>query len=137
MGFNPHKKQMTFAETATLNLVDPITGIDLEEDGKPVSITVYGKSSKQHRKAVEALLKKEEKLEASKKKGSALLDERRANSIEFLMAISVSTDNLVDADNNPVESAEQFKELYSDEEVSWIRDQVSAFASVDTNFMKV
>jgi hypothetical protein len=129
MAFNPKSK--SYEETATLNLIDPETDSEIEVEGKPVSITVYGKASKQHRKAVEVLLKRRE--DRAKQKKKETLETGRADSIEFLVALSVSSDNL-EYNDELVETAEQFKELYSDEEISWVRDQVNSFISVDTNF---
>lgn len=132
MAFNARKSNKVFVETATLNLVDPETGVEMEEDGKPVSIEIYGKASKQHRKAVEVLNKRIEKRGNRK----VSLDEMKKDSIDFLVAISVSTTNFVDDEDKPIETAEQFAELYSDDEISWIRDQVSNFASDDVNFLQ-
>jgi hypothetical protein len=128
MAFNPKAK--SYAEIATLNLVDPETGAELEDSGKPVTISIYGASSAQHRKAVDVLMAK------AKKRGNreASLQERKDESIEFLAAISSSSENL--EYDGPVESKEQFKAMYSDDTVSWIRDQVSDFASIQTNFFK-
>lgn len=132
MAFNPRKSNMVFQETSHLNLIDPVSGVELEADGEPVSIEVYSKSSKQHRKAVEALMKKIDKRGNRK----VSLEEQKKDSIDFLVAISVSSNNLVDDEDKPIETAEQFAALYSDDEISWIRDQVSAFAADDTNFLK-
>lgn len=131
MAFNPKSK--SFEETATLNLIDPDTDQEIEVDGKPVSITVYGKASKQHRKAVEVMLKRRD--DRAKQKKKETIDTARADAIEFLVALSVSSDNL-EYNDELVETAEQFTALYSDEDIYWVRDQVNAFLTDDTNFLK-
>ena len=125
-------KTKAYDETATMNLVDPETGVDIEVDGKPVSITVYGQASAKYRKAVDALL-----LKANKRgKREATLEEKRQESVDFLVALSSTTSNFVDENEDPVTTPEQFKVLYSDESVAWIRDQVQAFIGDPLSFMK-
>lgn len=129
MAFNARSK--AYDETATLTLVDPETGAEIEADGAPVTVTVYGAASNKHRKAVDALLK------ATNKRGKrdATLEERRQDSIDFLVALSVETSNFVDDEDEPIKTAEQFKKLYSDESVSWVRDQVQEFIGDPLNFL--
>lgn len=131
MGFSPFKSNKTFEATATLNLVDPESGVELEHEGKPVSITMYGKAAKEHQKAVEALQKKIDKRGNRK----VSMDELIKDNVNFLADISVSTDNLVDEEGKAIETHEQFVTLYSDKRVTWIRDQVSTFASDDVSFL--
>lgn len=129
MAFNAKSK--AYEETATLKLVDPETKAEIEEDGKPVTITLYGASSSKHRKAVDALLK------ANNKRGKreATLEERRNDSIDFLVTLSADTENFEDENGEAIKTAEQFKTLYSDESISWVRDQVQEFVGDPLNFL--
>jgi hypothetical protein len=130
MAFN--YKTKVYEETATLNLVDPETGVELEVENKPVSITMYGQASAKHRKAVDALMTKANK----RGKRESTLEEKRQESLDFLVALSVSTSNFVDEDEQPISTPEQFKTLYADESVAWIRDQVQEFIGNPLSFMK-
>lgn len=131
MSFNPNKSKSVFQETATLNLFDPDTKEELEVDGKPVSITVMGQANPKYLKAVEVLRAADDKRKGRK----ATLAESRADSVNFLASISVSSDNLVDDSDEPVLTKEQFKELYDNDKISWIREQVSTFAGEPTSFL--
>jgi len=64
------------------------------------------------------------------------LEEKRKESIDFLVALSVTSDNLEYQDGVPVDNAEEFRKMYTDEDISWIRDQVSQFTGETTNFIK-
>lgn len=132
MAFNAKQSNKEYLEEATLNLVDPETGVELEVDGKPVSITVYGAASPKHRKAVDVLQGNK------RKRGNreATLAESRSESLEFLVALSKDTSNFVDDDELPITTAEQFRTLYGDEHISWIRDQVTSFIGEPNSFMK-
>lgn len=132
MAFNLKASNKEYNEEATLNLVDPETGVELEVDGAPVSVTVYGASSPKHRKAVDVL----DGLRKKRNGRAASLEENRKDSIEFLVALSKETSNFVDDNDEPIKTAEQFRVIYSDEHVSWIRDQVSEFIGDSKNFLK-
>ncbi len=133
MGFNPSKAKQ-YQDVATLNLVDPETGEEVEVDGKPVSITVMGQAHPKYLKAVEVMSTAREKRERQGKKTT--LAEGREDSINFLASISVTSENLEDDDGNPITTKEQFKELYGNDAIAWVRNQVSEFAGKDTNFFK-
>jgi hypothetical protein len=130
--FNYKNTNKVFEETATLILKDPETEMDLEVDGKPVSITVYGQSSQKYQKLMDVLATKER---AGNNKNKSL-EVRKKESIDLLVQLSVSTENMEDGSGTPITTAQQFRELYSEESVSWIRDQVTAFVFNSSNFLK-
>lgn len=122
-------------ETSEMNLLHPVTGIemydpDLGEDEGKVVFTLVGPSNPKHRKAVEVL----NKAKAKRGKREPTLAEAREESLNFLVALSVSVTNM-EYKGQKIDSQEVFKELYSDEKLSWVRDQVSEFLSNSTNFI--
>jgi hypothetical protein len=131
------KQQTNLAieQTAEMVLVNPVTGVDLfdpdkgEEDGV-VKFTLVSKSNPKHLKAVEVL----NKAQAKRGNRKPTMAEAREESVNFLVALSISVDNL-EYDGQPINTPAAFKALYEDEEYSWVRDQVSDFLSKETNFI--
>ncbi len=125
---------LTIEETAEMVLVHPVTGLEMYADNdetKPIKFTLIGTSNPKHRKAVEALMRAKNK----RGKREPTVEESREDSINFLVALSVKVDNM-DYGGRPITSPEVFKELYSNEKLSWVRDQVSNFLAVSDNFIK-
>jgi len=123
-----------------MHLTDPASGIDLYADAaekEAVTITLYGRSSKQYRNYMAASLRKQEAEKNSKKKKS--LEEMMDENAEFLAAVTVSSAHLeFEHDGKPLQpqSKEDFKKLYSTYALAWIGDQVTAFMNDLGNFVQ-
>lgn len=117
MAFNIKTKKVS--DTTFLHLRDPSTDEKIFDNGAPVGIHLYGKASKQYRQALSELSRK-----GLQRKGKAQSFETNVeDNIGILVSISQSVENM-DADGKPIMSAEDFKELYSDPSLFWIKDQV-------------
>lgn len=130
MAFNIKSKQV--AETAVLHLVDPETDTKLfDDEGKAVTIEIYGKASKQYRDALSGLSRK-----TLQRKGKPQSFETNVeDNVDILVAIS-KTSNLELEDGTPVATAAAFKALYSDSSLFWIKDQVQTFLEDTVSFLQ-
>lgn len=125
-------EQLSLVETAEMTLKHPTDGYVLGEDeGTPVTFTLHGTASRQHRKAIDVLVRKK------KQRGNreATLEEARKESIDFLVALSVSVANM-EYKGQAINTPEAFADLYSDESLSWVRNQVSDFVGSVDGFLK-
>lgn len=133
MAFNLNKAP-TFKDTYVLQLKDAITGEPLFEDDKqqvPVTITLFGKSSMRYRNAVNAMQNRE--LRRRAKKDSATAEQMQKESTDLLVACSATS--TLELDGELVDNKAAFEKLYSNTELSWIRDQVDAALGDDSNFL--
>lgn len=139
--FNLSKRALV--DTVEMQLTDPESGAYLfadEDEKEPVTITLYGRSSKQHRNYMAAQLRKNE-LEAAKsnKKKTKSLEELMDESAEFLSALSVSSAHLCfDHEGKSIhpQTKEEFKKMYSTPNLAWIGDQVTNFVTELGNFVQ-
>lgn len=123
---------LKLSETTEMLLKHPATGEVLEDDdGKPVTFTLFGTASREHRKAVDVLIRKK------KQRGNrdATLAESRVDSLEFLTALTQKIDNM-DYQGAVLDNPESIKALYSDESLSWIRDAVNTELGSIESFLK-
>lgn len=131
MAFNATSRSLK--DTFTLQLRDPGTDELLwadEAETEPVTVTVYGSASKQYRNAMNALMRKN-----TERKGKAPAPSvQQAEGIEFLVACSETTDNL-EVDGIEVKSIADFTKLYTRPDLNWIKKQVDAAISDDSNFL--
>jgi len=125
-------ESLKLSETTEMLLKHPATGEVLEDDdGKPVTFTLFGTSSREYRKAVDVLVRKK------KQRGGrdANLAESRADSLEFITTLTQKIDNM-DYQGQVLDNPEAIKALYSDESLSWIRDAVNAELNSVEAFLK-
>lgn len=123
-----------FKDTYTLHLKDVLTDEPLYEDAEqtiPVTVTIYGKSSKQYRGAINAMQNRE--LRRRAKKETATAEQVQAEAVDLLVACSA--DSSLELDGELVNNKDAFKKLYSNPEFGWIRDQVDAALAEDANFL--
>lgn len=115
-------ENLKLANTAEFEVTHPVTGEVLEDEkGNKVILTVYGSSSRQHRQAVEKMVRKKN----ARGRKEPTLAEQRAENIEFLADLSISISNLEYDGVEGVEGRERFVQLYSDDSLSWLRDFAS------------
>lgn len=115
---------LALRDTTELQLVHPVTEELIfadREQTKPVSVVLFGTSSKQYRNAISAMQNRQ--LRRGKKAATAEL--LREESVNLLVACSDKTLNLTYKDA-PVDNEEAFRALYSDPAYSWLKDQVDA-----------
>lgn len=131
--FNIFSKQLQ--DTTTLHLTDPETGLHMyadEAETKPLTIELYGRSSKQYRNWMAATLRKQE---ADKKKKAKSLDETLDDNAEFLATVSIRANNF-DMAGVAIDSKEMFKKLYADPSLLWIGEQVSETLGDNAAFLQ-
>lgn len=117
MTFNISSKKVN--DTAVLHLVDPETDTKMyDAEGKEVTITLYGKASKQYRDALAALSRKN----LARKNKPQSFETNVEDNIEILVAISKTS--TLEMDGESVSTAATFRKLYSDSGLFWIKDQV-------------
>lgn len=101
-----------------------------EEKTMPVSIFLYGTSSKQYRNAVTAMQNRA--LKRGNKKPSA--EQMREEGVELLVACSDRAINLL-YKGKPVDNDAAFRAIYNDPSFSWLKDQVDAFLADTSAFL--
>lgn len=119
-------------ETATLNLLDPVTEVQLFADDaekKPLQIVLNGKASKAYRNALSTLLRK-----GAARKGKATFEQNVEDNNNLLAEISVEAINFDMGDGVPIKTKEQFLALYSTPSLYWIKDAVSFFLEAPESF---
>lgn len=126
---------LALKDTTTLQLRHPVTGDLLFADNdekKPVEVELFGTSSKEYRNAVTAMQNRQLKRQAKKEKAS--VEVMRHEGIELLVACSAGSKNL-SIGGKPVKTADDFRELYSDRKLSWLKDQVDEALGDVANFL--
>lgn len=114
---------LALKETTTLHLINPVTLEKLYEDAeqtKPVTIELYGSSSKQYRNATNAMQNRQ--LVRQRKKENIKADELREEAVNLLVACSAAS--TLEYNGEVVNTEAAFRKLYSDPAYSWIKDQV-------------
>ena len=127
---------LALSPTATLHLQHPVTQEYLyadEKQTKPVSVELYGTSSKEYRQAILALQNRALAREKTKKKATA--EQMKEEGVGLLVACSEKINNLTYL-GKPVDNAEAFRALYSDPKFSWLREQCDAFLGDVAGFLE-
>lgn len=92
-----------------------------EAKKEPVGIYVYGTASKQYRNAITAMQNRTLKLGKNK----TSVERMREEAVELLVAVTEKAANL-EYNDEKLESAQDFRDLYSDAAFGWLKDQVDA-----------
>lgn len=120
---------LALSETTDMLLKHPVTGEVLGEDeGKPVTFTLYGSASREYRKAVDTLVK------AANKRGKkeATPAEKRQESVDFLVSLTVKAENIL-YNGAPLDNPTALADFYADEKFNWVREQINeAIGSVES-----
>ncbi len=126
-------------EATPVVLTHPQTGDNLVNDeGKEITIHVFGKASKKHRDFSDSRLKAA--LEKQKKNGKIApqeltVEKIRSESIEFAVAMSSHVEGMEGEDGKAINTPEAFKVIYENPEYYWLLDQVNAAIENDSNFI--
>lgn len=127
---------MALAPDYELHLKHPVTGEKLyadKDEKDPVVVMLYGSASKQYRNAVTAMQTRQMRRDQKKEKANAEIINEEG--VELLVACSAGSKNL-SIEGKAVTSAEDFRKLYSDPKLSWVRAQVDAAIADVGNFLK-
>jgi hypothetical protein len=128
---------LALKDTLVLELLHPVTDEPLTvkaADGSesPVTVTLWGTSSKQYRTAINAMQNRAMKRDQTKKKATP--EELRKEGIELLTACSQTSANLA-LDGTPVTDEDTFRKLYGDARFTWLKDQVDTALANVSNFI--
>jgi hypothetical protein len=121
-------------ETATCDLNTADDTPLINEDKKQCSVTVYGPGSAQY--AAAEAKRQNRLLERLRRKGKTEMsaEEQRAESAEFLAAITVSFNEFGYPPAGDATGKDLFRALYMDRKIGFITDQVQKFVGDWGNF---
>lgn len=125
---------LSMKDTVDLHLRHPVSDELLYADAekqKPVTIVLFGTSSKQYRNAITAMQNRA--LKRGKKQASA--EVMREEGIELLVACSEKAVNF-SYKGKPLLDGDAFRALYGDASFSWLKDQVDAGLGDVANFLQ-
>ncbi len=133
-------KKYRAMESAPIELVDGEANPIYNEQGDPMSVTVFGPGSKIWQQAeAEMRRRKVSRIDKARGKLTAAVDNDREDEIEFLVRITVSLNGWTyphpEGGQWPA-AAEMYRALYSDDEVGFIRDHLYREARDWGNFTK-
>ena len=132
MGFDISTLSAT--ETFDVEIMHPGTGEPLIGDnGKPVSVTVYGPGTKPFGTAKAAASTKSVERLRKRGKVSITAEEELASTASFLGACTVSFNNF---DYKGMEGADGFRACYADPGMGWLTEQVNREMGDWANFTK-
>lgn len=121
------------ADTFDVVIISPATGEPLlNDEKKPVSITVHSPASKPFKAAQAASNAKMVKRIKSKGKVDETPEEMAATTASFLAAITVSLNGF--SYKGDAAGVETFRELYADPKMGWLTEQVNREAGDWANF---
>lgn len=137
MSFNIKTKSL--ADTTVLQLRDPATDALMYADAdekQPLTITLYGRSSKQYRQWMsKTLAKNQRELDSNRGKAKPkALEVTLKENAEFLATVSIKAENF-DMDGVAIDSEDMFVKLYSDPSLAWIGELVSEALGENSNFL--
>lgn len=119
-------------DTTDLLLVHPVTGEELVDDkGEKVVITLYGTSSKEYRNAITALANRN----TARKNKVVKAEQAKLEIIELLVECTASMSGL-EVQGKAPKTKDDFREIYSDDSLSWIKDQVDEAIGDRSNFLE-
>lgn len=123
--FDITKKRV--ADTAKIDLTDGDGAPLLDDNGARLSVTLCGPGSKTWQQAdAERSRKQAARAEKNPRKiASTIIDHRRDDEIDFLVAITVSFNGWTYPGEFPSQR-DMFKAAYSDDGIGFIRDQLNA-----------
>ncbi len=122
-------KSTSVVETTRVHLSDA-TGEKLyDENGNPAQLEIFGKASKQYKNALAELSRKS----LARKGKPQPFSVNVADNIDLLVAITKAAYNF-DVGNGPLTTPDDFKALYSDASLFFIKDQAQEALEDNGNF---
>lgn len=123
--------QLAAQETFTLDLVGPDDALLKDEQGQPLSVTVYGPGSKAYQRASAARTQRLMDRMAKRGKHKLSADEQLAEQAAFLSACTVSFNGWAYKGD-----AQAFEAAYADPSIGFIADQVAKAIGDWANFSR-
>lgn len=113
-------------DTTVLHVEHPVTGPIYadEAETQPVTIELYGRSSKVARQWLAVALRKAE-ANKNKREKSKSLEEHLEENAEYLALMTVSIKNM-EMGGEKVDNKEAYKKLYANPKLKWITTQVNS-----------
>lgn len=122
-------EKIAFDDTADMVVIHPVTGDELQqEDGSPMTITLYGAQSKQFRQAKNAAVN----ASMSKRGKAATAEQSERNAMQLLADCTAAFNGLDLGDG--VLSVDDAADIYMDN--PWLKDQVDEFIASNVNFLR-
>lgn len=112
-------------------VTDELLFADAEKQ-KPIIAVLWGKSSKQHKKAKLAFQNRNLKKNSKKGISAEILEQE---GIDLLVACSQRIENMM-LDGEPIDCEAAFRKLYSNDAYSWLKEQVDEALEDNSNFLK-
>lgn len=135
MAFNV--STLALADTFELQFRHPGTGELLfadEAQTEPVSVVLYGASSKKYRNAVAALQNRALRRQQTKEKQTA--EVLREEGINLLAQVIDSFKNFSVSEDGSVPSTEsEFRAVLSNASISWVKEQIDTALADQSNFL--
>jgi hypothetical protein len=132
-------RKFAVSETGVLNLTDADDEPMIGDDGKPMSITLFGPGSKEYARANAANQNRlVDKLKKKGKTDQSAADRAREQS-EFLAACTKDMSANIEYDapgGEKLKGEELYKAIYSDITIGFVADQVAKFIGDWSNFSK-
>lgn len=123
--------QYELSETAVLTVQNAAGTADLLVGGKPVLITLYGAGSEQYARAEHRAVNAATARMQASFRGKAIKNQSETTAAELAEKLAACTANI---ENFPIEGGALA--LYSNNRLSYIRNQVVKFLDDDANFSK-
>jgi hypothetical protein len=137
--FNIKSANLSLNETAIVHLEDPRTGMLLyadEAETQPLTIEVYGRTSKIFRNWAASENRKTSALErAGKKEKTKTPEEMQENVAEMYATLTKKVSNF-DMNGVALDNHEAYKALYNDLSLSWITEQVASVMGQTEAFLQ-
>jgi len=127
MGINLNT--LAVAETTVVHLTDANDN-KLYFNDEPVTITIYGKGSKQFKQALSELNRKSLQRKGKPQNLAVIMDDN----VDYLVAITKEASNVDNPDGTPATSEDDFKALYSNPKLFFIKDTIQAALDDNSNF---
>ena len=123
-------------QTGVLELLDANDEKMVGDDGKPMTITLYGPGSKQYARAQAA--QQNRMVDKLKKKGKTeqTAEQKTAETAEFLATCTKEFSPNIGTDYPGLEGRDLFVAVYSDREIGFVAEQVNKFLGDWGNFTK-
>lgn len=126
-------KDLALLPSATLHLRDANDDLMILDGDKPVKVTLYGVSSKQYKEAMRKKQRALADLYDSKKGKFPELERLEASHVEFLCDVIESTENW---EYDGLTGRDLQKAVLTDPGLDFIQEQINAFVTERTNFLK-
>ena len=130
MAIDLSKLAVVSSEAFDVKLNHPATGEQLFDGDKAVAITILSKTSEEYR----SMLATQQNARLKRTKNSALtIEELTKDGNDLLTAVTVGSSGLSYKGTEDI----NFKELYADPEMAWLKDQVYVALEDNANFLAV